>query len=135
MQYSRGWFFLFVLVLLGCNRIDPPVDPVLQAIMQQVNTHQKVVDMRNIAGDEWEKVCFFGPYTLNAKDVLGLDWELSTHAPISDDMIDTIVFASSTEVIRYVISPGRSFRGLAGRCFPKQNALFTLDATGRAYMH
>ena len=133
MKLLRGWFFIAVFLLLGCNRVDAPVDPVLTEIMQQVNTHQKIVDMRNLAGDQWEKVCFFGPYTLNAKDVLGLDWELATHVPISDDMIDTIVFASSTEVIRYVISPGRSFRGLAGRCFAKQDAVFVLDATGRLY--
>ncbi|MEZ0231622.1 MAG: hypothetical protein ACAH12_02185 [Methylophilaceae bacterium] len=125
------------LILTACS-VDPnPAYPILKEIKtQRTTSSEHILDFRNMADAEWIRVCFFGPYSVNTSQVLGLNWELSDHVSISDESVLTIVFASDTKVTEYAVNPRSNgdFSRVSGMCFLRKDALFVLDEMGK-YIH
>ncbi|MDH5368867.1 MAG: hypothetical protein OEW99_02505 [Gammaproteobacteria bacterium] len=79
----------------------------------------------------WNKVCFFGPYSNNtfAKRTLGFEWNLEKHSSIyNNDGITLAVFTNGANVITYKEIPRYAdFSTFSGKCYPKTNAKFNVE--------
>jgi hypothetical protein len=93
----------------------------------------KTLDISKFGGDEWTRVCFFGPYNEMSEKVLGIDWQLSEHTDVlKSDGHNVIVFATESRVIEYVVHSRDKgdFWQLSGRCFSRKNSIFIKGPRG-----
>lgn len=92
------------------------------------------VDLSQVGGSAWQRVCIFQPYSNNdlAKQTLGFEWDLEQKTSISSsDSMNLLVFVEGKEVITYVEHPRNlgDFEGLSGQCFDREDAKFARDKT------
>ena len=93
-----------------------------------------------MAGEQWLRVCFFGPYTLDSRssNVLGFDWEVTKQTEIGgNDSINAVVFATDKRVTEFVVVPRNKadFWKLSGQCFYRNDAAFYYDPKVWSYLH
>lgn len=97
------------------------------------------LDMRDLSVSyQWDKVCFFGPYTTDeaAQKVLQLsyDWKLSANSKVGlSDGVNALVFLHTYNKggVSYVVDLNRAeadFVKLSGQCILKENANFVKAA-------
>lgn len=88
-------------------------------------TNYKSIDFSKLAGQDWTKVCFFGPYSNSTESELGFKWRVSEHTDVlMSDGHNVIVFATDLKVTSYVIHSRAygDFAKLSGKCLPRSSA-------------
>lgn len=128
-------FLAFLLV--GCyEKSDSPRQ--LRIVNQISAQAPNTIDFKNIANDNWSRVCFFGPYTLKSSDILGFDWDVTKKTSIgSVDTVNVIVFATEKQVTEFVVVPRgeADFWKLSRQCFFRNDAKFIYDGSVWSYLH
>ena len=89
------------------------------------------VNLAAIISSPWDRVCFIGPYSDNAraKQVLGFDWPVESKTSISNNDGETVlVFVRAGAVERYLEHPRNlgDFADLSSECFNRNDATFRL---------
>lgn len=104
-----------------------------------IGNQEKWIDLSDInLRYDWERVCFFGPYTKfsEIKSTLGFDWDPAMYTTINEsDSINTLVFFEGKS-ISYVVNYPRNkadFISLSRQCFDRKMAKFkrVLDKSDR----
>ena len=128
-----------MLLLMACIAEQKDSLTYKQLINPTNLTNSKQVDFANIGDSEWNKVCFFAPYTAKgiSKQALGFDWEVTEQTDIaSNEGINVIVFATESKVTEYFAIPRNkidSFRNIPAQCIPRSKAVFTFEDTSYIY--
>lgn len=92
---------------------------------QMQATDYSSIDFSKLAGQDWTKVCFFGPYSDSTGPELGLKWRVSEHTEVlRSDGHNVIVFATDSKVTSYIIHSRAygDFAKLSGKCLPRSSA-------------
>ncbi|MCX4189011.1 hypothetical protein [Methylophaga sp. OBS3] len=120
--------FLLIMLgpLLGCSEqyllSSVLEDEIFNALQE---TKGQSIDFSTLAGDEWGKVCFFGPYNQQSSEALGFEWNVDKHTnALKSDSHNVIVFATESEVIGYTVFARRNgdFSNLSGECIFRESA-------------
>lgn len=130
-------FLLYGLLLTACStneyqtNVSSPSISISREIAEQLESNQfGSVDFSKLAGPQWSKVCFLGPYNENSAQVLGFDWHIAKHTHVlQSDSHNVIIFATDTQVIDYVIQrrDQGDFWQWSGRCLPRKDAILMRD--------
>lgn len=119
----RAVLALFPLVLCACGN-----SAISQEISQLATINDKRLDLSNVGGSEWDRLCFLGPYSGNkeAEKTLGFAWNVESRTDIQkSDGINVLVFVKGSEVIAYTKHPRhQDFWRLSGQCFSRGQAVF-----------
>ena len=88
----------------------------------------------SLAGD-WDRVCVIGPYSVNhhAAEITGFQVDIEAQSKIeaSDSIALLITIAGEKVADLYEVRRGNiDFTGLAGRCFARADARFSVPAPG-----
>lgn len=132
-RYVMNKVLVITLIFLAaaCSESESVQDRLSVEIWAELKKNQfEFVDFGSFAGDEWTRVCFFGPYNESSSQALGIDWHVGEHTDVlRSDGHNVIVFATDQEVIEYVVhSRGYGdFWKLSGKCFPRKSARFVRD--------
>ena len=99
-----------------------------------------LMSFKDVADEQWTRICFFGPYTLESKSssVLGFDWEVTKQTEIgSNDSINVVSFATDKRITEFVVVPRSKadFWKLSGKCFSRIDANFYYDPKVWSYLH
>ncbi|HSW53180.1 MAG TPA: hypothetical protein VLG93_08105, partial [Sulfuricaulis sp.] len=83
MNIKLVYCIAFIL-LTGCQeKTDNHAQ--LKIISEITKQAPGLMSFKDMAGDQWSRVCFFGPYTLKSTDVLGFDWEVTKKTAVGGD--------------------------------------------------
>lgn len=97
-----------------------------EAITAQLAQHPAELNLADLAGPDWDRVCFLGPYSTNqtASQTLGFAWDLDARSDLKmSDSINVLVFAKAKTVTAYTEYPRSSdFSHLTGKCLARQQA-------------
>lgn len=115
------------LLLIGCAAGDPDISAQITA--QFDATPSAPIDLRHIAGPDWERMCVLSPYTNNQRtaETLGFAWDAERISSIgTDDGIATLVFIHDNEVIAFTEHPRNKgdFVGIQPSCLERTRARF-----------
>jgi hypothetical protein len=139
MVNSKKLLLILALVLSACSENQKKSDTYKKIIDPQNLPNSRKVDFANFGVGNWNKVCFFEPYTARGKSTiaLGFDWEVTEKTDIgSNEGINVIVFATDSEATEYLEIPRNkidSFALLPTPCIPRNNAVFTYEDTSYIY--
>jgi hypothetical protein len=125
MPLDRKILIAVSLLAAGCTGSS---DISKEIARQTAMSGEARVDLRTVAGPEWERVCFLGPYsgTEQAEKTLGFPWNVESRTPISgSDGINVLIFVRAQEVVDYTEhSRHQDFWRLSGQCFDRDKAVF-----------
>lgn len=114
---------VLLLLLAGCSGSE-----ISSEIYRQAATGDGRLDLTEVGGPNWDRVCFLGPYTTNAaaEKALGFAWDVEARTDIeSSDGINVLVLVAKREVVSYTEHSRRQdFLKLSGQCFPRSQAIF-----------
>jgi hypothetical protein len=122
---------LFLVSSCGFSRSD--ISKELENQIQ--NNNGERIDLSQVGGSAWRRVCILGPYSDNnkAEKTLGFKWDLEkkTSSILSSDSVNVLVFVEGKDVIAYVEHPRRlgDFAKLSGQCFDRLSATLVRDKT------
>jgi hypothetical protein len=123
MQAIKTTVLLSMLALVGCGRSG-----ISSEITRQAEIGDGRLDLSSVGGPNWNRLCFFGPYTTNAdaKRALGFAWDVEAKTAIeSSDGINVLALVTDNEIVAYTEHSRRQdFARLSGRCFPRSLAIF-----------
>lgn len=127
---------LITLVTIGCSSggdSDSGLSIKIDTLLNRDKT--EIVDLTMLGNDNWDRVCFFGPYTRDANKALGFDWDIKKETSIEEsDSINVIAFVKNENVVDFVEYPRKKgdFAKLSGQCFLRGDAKFSrkTDADG-----
>ncbi|MFT3736665.1 MAG: hypothetical protein QM776_16885 [Rhodocyclaceae bacterium] len=97
------------------------------------------LDLTKLAGPNWTRVCFLGPYAVDvhAQRTLGFSWDVNARTSfLGAENINVVIFATGSEVVDYTEHPrtqGELLK-LSGKCFPRSDAVFIRNEDGY-YVH
>lgn len=118
----RTFAQLVGLFLAGCGGSD-----ISSEISRQAGTGDRL-DLTQVGGSNWDRVCFLGPYTTNAaaEKTLGFAWDVELRTDIeSSDGINVLVFVTGQHVASYLEhTRHQDFWKLSGQCFQRTEAIF-----------
>ncbi|XID75379.1 hypothetical protein ACF3NA_02190 [Alkanindiges sp. WGS2144] len=128
----KSWKLLLYCVLLtACSNNEYKTSTTSNQISAQLESNQFAsIDFSKLAGQQWTKVCFLGPYNENSAKVLGFNWQVSDHTPVlKSDSYNVIIFATDTKVIEYVTHrrDQGDFWQWSGQCLPRESATLIRD--------
>lgn len=123
---NRYFALTLFLLLLGCsNQGDKSLSKDISH--QLAATDRQAIDFSKMAGPEWSRVCFFGPYSNNSSAILGFPWEVQEETDVlASDRHNVIVFATEKTVVTFVENSRANgdFWKLSRKCFPRTKSLF-----------
>ncbi|NJM56491.1 MAG: hypothetical protein HC857_02150 [Synechococcales cyanobacterium RU_4_20] len=101
---------------------------------QMRNNDWEKIDLSQVGGSAWQRVCVLGPYSDNsrAEHALGFKWDLEKKTSVlSSDSVNVLAFVEGKDVIAYVEHPRTlgDFAQLSGQCFDRVNATLVRDKT------
>ncbi|WP_284455068.1 hypothetical protein [Alloalcanivorax xenomutans] len=118
-------------LVIGCAEQEQVQSKLSESIWAQLKGNDyQFIDFGLLAGKEWSRVCFFGPYNEQSSEALGFNWQVGDHTNVlRSDGHNVIVFATETDVLEYTAhSRGYGdFWKLSGKCFPREQANFVKD--------
>ena len=86
--------------------------------------------------NEWDRVCFFGPYSELPSELTGLNWDITEYTDVlSSDGHTVAVFINDVEVIDVIVqirSKG-DFSSLSGTCLPRSQSLIRKNKDSNTY--
>jgi len=125
------------LMMVGCSISDDPQSLVKKEITAHLeSTGYKSLDFKEIAGRQWSRVCFFGPYSGGSSEVLGFPWKIEDKTDVlTSDGHNVIVFATDKEVVSFVVlsRSDADFWKLTKRCFQRSDSQFVKDPESGAW--
>jgi hypothetical protein len=137
-QMKKVITVLFLFLVSSCSfgrseisRSD--ISKELEAQLQKNNRER--IDLSQVGGSDWQRVCVFGPYSDNkrAEKTLGFKWDLEKNAPsiVSADGVNVLAFVEGKDVIEHVEHPRSlgDFAKLSGQCFSRGDAILVKDKT------
>ncbi len=85
--------------------------------------------MSKVGGADWERICFFGPYSHNAiaEKSLGFQWDIEEKTSIaSSETVNVLVFVKGQTVVIFTEHPRNlgDFAELSDQCFDRTEAVF-----------
>lgn len=98
----------------------------------------KSINFSNYGENEWEKVCFLGPYNEQSENALGFSWHVSEHTDVlRSDGHNVIVFTTEKKVLEYVVhSRGYGdFWKLSGKCYSRDKSKFKKDKESGSWLN
>ena len=115
-----------ITLFVGCTKHDSTAK-----ILDLGNNLKKVV-VSDYVGTNWDKVCFFGPYSNNelAKSSLGFDWDLEINSSVYvNEGVSLLVLVKNSQVIDHFEIKRRQadFANFTGNCFDKTSAIFVFQ--------
>ena len=117
------------LLLAACAEQSHVNSPISEQIWRELEgSSAGPVHFDRLAGPDWTRVCFFGPYNEASAEVLGFDWNVGEKTDVlHSDGHTVIVFATDTSVSDYTIHRRDfgDFSGLSGECVPRQEAVLS----------
>ena len=127
IMHKLSWTLLLTLPLIAACEVGALfLDADSSEIWKQMQaTNYKSIDFSKLAGQDWTKVCFFGPYSDSTESELGFKWRVSEHTDLlMSDGHNVIVFATDLKVTSYVIHSRAygDFAKLSGKCLPRASA-------------
>jgi len=126
MRY--GLFVILAFMLASCGGWAGQ-SKISSEIERQISqTNGQTINLSEVGGPEWERVCIFGPYSNNAmaRKVLGFAWDMEANTSIAlSDGINILVFVKGSSVVAYTEHSRRlgDFWRLSGRCFNRDRAM------------
>lgn len=136
---NKGLAIALVMLASACSAPESAQDRMSAEIWAEVRKNQhEFVDFGSFAGDEWTRVCFFGPYNESSSQALGIDWHVAEHTgALRSDGHNVVVFATNQKVIKYVVHSRAhgDFWKLSGECFPRESAKFAIDPESGTWLN
>ncbi len=120
----------------GCSQTDrsdrSKISKDLETQIQ--NNNWERIDLAQVGGAAWRRVCVLGPYSGNnrAEETLGFKWDLEQKtSALSSDGATLLVFVEGKEVVAYAEHPRNlgDFSSLSDQCFDRGKAKFVRDKT------
>ena len=86
--------------------------------------------------NEWNRVCFLGPYNEFSSELTGLSWDITEYTDVlSSDGHTVVVFINNIEVIDFIVqirSKG-DFSSLSGTCLSRSKSLIQKNKDSNIY--
>ena len=127
------FYSVLCLLVAACSDSENGSRLTSKAITAQLEGNDfKSIHFSKLAGNQWTKVCFLGPYNDNSAKLLGFDWQISKYTNVlSSDSHNVIIFATDTKIIEYVIHPRDKgdFSDVSGKCYSRESSSFIRDTT------
>lgn len=126
MKYALFVMLSFMLASCGDWAGQSKINSEIERQISQTNG--QTVNLSEVGGPEWERVCIFGPYSNNtmARKALGFAWDLEANTSISlSDSINVFVFVKGSSVVAYTEHSRRlgDFWRLSGHCFNRDRSI------------
>ncbi len=99
-----------LVTLFGCSDNQYMTSKTSEEIYTELKANNfETIDLSELGGHDWTKVCFLGPYNEMSEKALGFNWQISEYTDVlKSDGHNVIIFATGSQVIEYVIhSRGR----------------------------
>jgi hypothetical protein len=126
-----------LLLLAGCNLGAFFLEGESAEIWKQMKaTEYKSIDFSVLAGQEWTKACFYGPYSETNESELGFKWRISEHTDVlASDGHNVIVFATDSKVVSFVVHSRAygDFATLSGKCVARSAAQLVREPSGSGW--
>ncbi|RJQ48739.1 MAG: hypothetical protein C4528_01845 [Gammaproteobacteria bacterium] len=129
MKYALSIMLSFMLASCGDWAGQSRISSEIERQISQTNG--QTINLSEVGGPEWERVCIFGPYSNNvmARKALGFAWDLEANTSIAlSDSINVFVFVKGGSVVAYTEHSRRhgDFWMLSGRCFNRDRAILSI---------
>jgi hypothetical protein len=129
---KRAITFLCLFLVSSCGFGRGEISKELETQIQ--NNNWERIDLSQVGGSAWQRVCVLGPYSDNnrAEQTLGFKWDLEKKTSVlSSDSVNLLVFVEGKDVIAYVEHPRSlgDFAKLSGQCFDRVDAKLVRDKT------
>ena len=86
--------------------------------------------------NEWDRVCFLGPYSEFSSELTGLSWDVTEYTDVlSSDGHTVIVFINEIEVIDFIVQIRNKgdFSSLSGTCLPRSKSIIKKSKDSNIY--
>jgi hypothetical protein len=94
------------------------------------------VNFEVYGSNEWDRVCFLGPYNEFSSELTGLSWDITEYTDVlSSDGHTVVVFINDIEVIDFIVqirSKG-DFSSLSGTCLPRIKSIIQKNKDSNIY--
>jgi hypothetical protein len=124
---------LFIFLVSSCGFSRSDISKELETQIEK--NYWESIDLAEVGGSAWRRVCVLGPYSDNksAEKTLGFQWDLEkqTSSIVSADSVSLLVFIEGKNVIAHVEHPRNlgDFAELSGQCFERADAKLVRDKT------